>query len=220
MVRSGLPLLRHVLAGVLAAIVLVVGPEPGAPPAVSLPTPTAVVVSADHAPSVQITPLPHAFWGSSSVPLRQIASVPVLTASQAAALPVADDLVIVEARPDDVWRARRQAAGAWATRTANLQWSPATWVVVLFGGLLAGLLGTRRWTARAMSVITLGVAAVALSTASVWLPAMLFLALPLAWLVADVAFVLGMFAWAEARIAATPVRRPAGQPTPLPVANR
>lgn len=186
----------------------------------SMPTPAAVVVIDAAASAPSNVALPAGWLATSSVPTRQVESVPVLDAGQAGALTSMGPMAVFRAAPSSLWAAREAAARDWAIRTESLQWHPRSSLVGLFGLLIAGAFGRSRWTARAAALVGVGLVGLLLSTASVWLPLAMLGALPVAWFLADAAYYFTLFVWAEARIASIPVRRPVGAPTPLPIAHR
>lgn len=220
MPTGSLPLLRRVLSALLAGVFLLAAPLGELPVFVALPTPAAVVVVDDSvADAPALLPLPRPLLVRPSLPLEQILAVPVVTAEQAAALP-AHGLEVVRVPSDRIRVGRVTAARNWAVTTGLLQWHPRPGVALLVSLLLGFALGTGRWATRSLFVLGLFGAGLGLSIVSLWLPASLFIALPAAWLVADLSYLVGMFAWAELWIAAHPRPRPATAPTPLPIAHR
>lgn len=219
MVPGGLSLLRCALSAILVGVLLLVSPLRAVPSASGLPTPAGVVILEAGAVAPAPTALPRGWLALASVPASQIASVPVLGSTQGAALPNAG-VTVVRADPSQVEAAREAVATRWAVESGSLQWHPRGGLLGVFAMAVAFVLGARRWSERAGVLVGLTGLTVGLAASSVWVPASVLLVLPVAWLVADVSYAVGMYAWAEARIASRPTRRPASAPTPLPVANR
>jgi hypothetical protein len=211
--------LRCLSSGVLGLLLFAVLPRMPltAGPA---PTPAAVVIADDQASVPGTVALPASWWGIASVPATQVASVPVIDRAQAATLDRSSGIATFRSPPETLPVAREAAARDWAIRTGALRWEPRGGLVGLLVLALASALGASRWSLRSTALIGTGLLGFFGAQLAVVSPLSVLVALPMAWGLADLAFVVSMVVWAEARIASMPTRRPASAPTPLPIAHR